>query len=184
LPFGPIFDPVPDEALVEIVLTSLNIIDDSSWAFVRFLVHQCDVSDYNLPHHPVPVPADWFIQQIPASIFMNIPNDASPICPFEINTEKTQASGSCDLGHVGIGRDLAIRWRTNGRPIATTKHFIEQCRRQVPLHLISFLLDAVEALHSGSNSRSTRKTIATFCELMAHHIEETLSRENESMSES
>jgi len=39
-----------------------------------------------------------------------------------------------------------------------------------PPHLLNFALDAAEALASGSTTRENREKIATFCELIAHHL--------------
>jgi len=163
------FAKFPDETLFEVLLMSCNIGDRSMVALVQFVPHGSFDASAAVDLHPVLVPAEWFSELMPASLFLDIPNDAADISPFaeliiDIDCDP-DSSPSAELGS-----DLASRWRARRRPIATTFNFVMACLPVTPPHLLNFALDAAEALASGSTARENREKIATFCELIAHHL--------------
>lgn len=163
------FAKFPDETLFEVLLVSCNIGERSMVALVQFIPHGDFDANAASDLHPVLVPAEWFSELMPASLFLNIPDDASEISPFA----ELMIDIDCDAASnpsADFGTDLASRWRARRRPIATTFNFVMACLPVTPPHLLNFALDAADALASGSTSRENRERIATFCELIAHHL--------------
>lgn len=165
LPFAHIFELYPDDTLFEVILMSCAVLDESVAALVRFVPH----GKPGTPEigHPVMVSAKWFAHLMPASIFMDIPDDAASISPLPA---AAQRSGVSYRPAPGRGAELAARWRARRRPTVTTIEYVEDCFPLTPSHLLPFALDAVEALESGSSSRAAREKIATYCELIDHHL--------------
>lgn len=158
-----------DETLFEVLLVSCNIGESSMVALVQFVPHGNYDADAADTLHPVLVPAEWFAALMPSSLFLNIPNDAAEISPYT----ELEIDVQCDSNptvNPEHGTDLASRWRARRRPVVTTINFVMSCFPVTPPHLLNFALDAVDALSSGSLSKENREKIATFCELIAHHL--------------
>jgi len=71
------FAKFPDETLFEVLLMSCNIGDRSMVALVQFVPHGNFDASAVVDLHPVLVPAEWFSELMPASLFLDIPNDAA-----------------------------------------------------------------------------------------------------------
>jgi len=169
LPIAPMFGLFPDETLFEVLLVQSSITERGAHALVSFVPHGDHDDEAAEDLRPVVVPAEWFLSLMPASIFMDIPDDAAAISPFGHAAEAVEA-GLLATPSPKDGTNLAARWRANGRPIATTLRFIANCLPLTPPHLVNFAMEAGTALESGSYTRKSREEIATYCELMAHHI--------------
>ena len=159
-------DQVPDETLVEVVLIDSAISDKSAVALVVLVPHIPGEGAPTEKIGPVLVPANWFTELLPMSIFLDIPDDASSITPA---FKAVDASGVLDIREnlVERGRDLADRWRRNKRPVVTTIEFVTDTFELAPAHLLNIALDAVTALEERDFTKSGRNHIATYCELMA-----------------
>lgn len=157
---------IPDETLVEVLLIDSAINDRSAVALVVLVPHIPGEGAPTEKIGPVLVPANWFTELLPMSIFLDIPDDASSIAPA---FEAVDISEINDIRSVLIerGRNLAVRWRDNRRPIVTTIEFVADCYELTPVHLLNFALDAVQALEDRNFTRVGRDHLATYCELMA-----------------
>lgn len=165
-------DQIPDETLVEVVLIDSAINDRSAVAFVVLVPHIAGEGSPTEKIGPVLVPANWFTELLPMSIFLDIPDDASSIAP---SFQTVDASDVLDIREILVerGRDLAVRWRTNRRPIVTTIEFVADTFELAPAHLLNIALDAVAALEERDFTKSGRSHIATYCELMAAALSES-----------
>jgi hypothetical protein len=168
LPIAHFFQQLSDDTLIEVVLVSCTVTTNGATALVSFVPHGCHPNPLaDLPL--ISVPADWFGELLPSSVFMDIPDDLSAITPTGV--------GLPNYGRPSVrplqpeqGFELAARWRANKRPIVTTVSFIHECIGFTPAHLLNFALDACEALHLDKYDKSSRLAIATYCELIASHL--------------
>jgi hypothetical protein len=173
------FADMDDQMLVEVMLIDSMIDDRNTKALVMFIPHgdPCQVDQAELP--PAVVPARWFSELMPMSIFLDIPEDASSIsAPW--NPDDSVASSSVGEIKPGFGEELAARWRANKRPIATTVQYVVACHPHTPTHLLNFAYDAIEALQSGRFAKASRGRIATYCELMSRHLSSLTDNLNDS----
>jgi hypothetical protein len=170
------FTGFPDDTLFEVRYISSNIGDDAVAALVDFVPHGNFDPIACAALHPVVVPADWFTCLMPVSVFMDIPEDISEISPFSLldvdpATDEEVARLMPHFARLTtLGNDLAARWRARRRPIVATREFFVDCLPLTPVHLYNVALDALEAFASGSTARANREKIATYCEVMAHHL--------------
>lgn len=163
------FEEFDDDVLVEVLLIDSIIDERGNKAVVMFIPHGDPQTQGQAPLQPAFVPARWFGELMPVSIFLDIPSDASALNPdWDISIEESPDAG---MVKPGLGAELASRWRANKRPIATTKAYVEMCFRLAPPQLLGIALDAVEALESGRFPKAARCRIATFCELMSRHLD-------------
>lgn len=169
------FEDFDDDVLVEVMLIDSIIDDRGGKAVVLFIPHGDPQHHGQAPLQPAFVPAKWFGELMPVSIFLDIPSDTSALTPdWDANFEETPDAQKIEPG---LGEELASRWRANKRPVATTKAYVEMCFRLAPPQLLGIALDAVEALESGRFPKSARCRIATFCELMSRHLDSLRSAE-------
>ena len=159
-------DGLPDETLVEVILLESIITDRGASALVMLVPHiageQCDET---IP--PAVVPANWFSKLMPASLFMDIPDDISSIAPvLEVDSDRA----GLPAPSAQLGMELALRWRANGRPIATTVQFVADCYAVTPPHLFNQLLDVLEIFKERRFNKTNRGHIITFLELMSRRI--------------
>jgi hypothetical protein len=155
--------------LVEVMLIDSIIDDYNTKALVMFITHGDSGIAEQSELGPMLVPARWFSELMPMSIFLDIPSDASSISPVW-NADNAQSPGSTPVTP-GLGEQLAARWRANKRPIATTKEYVLKSYELAPAHLVSIGLDAIEALEFGRFNKAARGRIATYCELISRHID-------------
>ncbi len=168
LPIAHFFQQLSDETLLEVVLVSCTVTAHGATALVSFVPHGCQPNPLaDLPL--ISVPADWFGELLPSSVFMDIPDDLSTITPTGVGLSN-HGLPSVQPTRPELGFELAARWRANKRPIVTTIAFIHECITFTPAHLLNFALDACEALHLEKYDRSSRLAIASFCELIANHL--------------
>ena len=162
------FEDFADDVLVEVMLVDSVIDDRGSKALVMFIPHGDPREFGQAPLQPALVPASWFGSLMPVSIFLDIPADASAISPeWDLENDDLQTADEIEPG---LGEELAVRWRANKRPIATTRAYIARCFRLAPPHLLSIGLDAIDALEEERFPKAARGRIASFCELMSHHL--------------
>lgn len=159
-------DGLPDETLVEVILLESMITDRGTSALVLLVPHVSgDLSAEPMP--PAIVPANWFSKLMPASLFMDIPDDISAIAPvLEVDPDRA----GLPAPSAQLGMELALRWRANGRPIATTVQFLADCYSVTPPHLFNQLLDVLEIFKERRFSKTNRGHIITFLELMSRRI--------------
>jgi hypothetical protein len=173
------FADLDDDMLVEVMLIDSIIDDRNTKALVMFIPHgdPCQIDQAELS--PTVVPARWFSELMPMSIFLDIPDDASSLSPIGDATGVDPEVAIADITP-GLGEELAARWRANKRPIATTLQYVVQCYPHTPAHLLNIAFDAIEALQSGSFSKASRGRIASYCELISRHLSSLSSGSGES----
>jgi len=169
LPLAPMFADFADDMLVEVMLIDSIIDDRNTKALVMFIPHgdPCQIDQAELS--PTVVPAHWFSELMPMSIFLDIPKDASALSPVWNAPDVDPEVAIADIAP-GLGEKLAARWRANKRPIATTLQYVVHCYPHTPAHLLNIAFDAIEALQSGSFSKASRCRIASYCELISRHL--------------
>ena len=163
------FSELEDETLIEVTLLKSFIDDRSTKALVIFTPHgdPCRVDAPEFP--PAFVPAKWFSDLMPMSIFLDIPDDASSLSTVWDGFDLASAEFEGEL-QPGEGDQLAARWRANKRPVETTKQYVARCYAITPPHLLGFAIDAIDALEGGRFNKAARNRIATYCELISHYI--------------
>ena len=169
LPLARMFEDFDDGMLIEVVLLDFIVCDRNTKAVVLFIPHGDPCKVDTVDFEPVMVPGHWFSQLMPLSIFLDIPEDASALSPVW-DPQEDGPGTPVESVKPGAGEELAVRWRANKRPIATTKDYFTQCYPHAPAHLLNIGLDAIEALASGRFTKASRGRIATFCELMSRHL--------------
>jgi len=109
---------------------------------------------------------EWFVEQIPMSILLNIPDDASSITP-----KKRRMTRVDHLRAVADG--LAASWESGGRPRVKTREFIDNV-----LHLNPALEDLTQPITpfvakgvTGGVSKETRALIVTALHALRRRIE-------------
>jgi hypothetical protein len=169
LPIAPIFSDFEDDVLFEVSLVSCSIESSFMKAYVLFSPRGADFAEHEYVCPPVMVPAHWFSALLPISIFLDIPNDVAILTPF-LEEEFVSCSADDHANDSELGVTLAEKWRGNSRPVKTTIHYVARCMPHVPIQLMNLALDAQSALQRGSFTRSTRNSIALFCEMMTNHL--------------